>query len=111
MDEGKGKAAPQDDGDEFQPSWPKRPDAGRLSAARPRPDSPMTPYDSPDEDSPVTPAKWTSHPTSHNMSGYPVDDPQATRVLPVVEGASRFQKGRKAQAQAQPPARTRAKTK
>jgi vancomycin resistance protein YoaR len=77
--------------------------------SRPRLDPPLDPQKDAedtreqqelDATGPIAPTKWTSHPTSHNLSGYPVNDPQSTRVLPVVQGPSRFEKGKKPQPQA-----------
>ncbi|MEO8286923.1 MAG: VanW family protein [Chloroflexota bacterium] len=93
MDEGKDKAGRPQDEEDYKPSWPKRPDTGQLRAARPRLDPPVSRENAPNEAA-VSPTKWTSHPTSHNMNGYAVDDKSATRVLPVVEGPSRFENGK-----------------
>ncbi len=102
MDDGRGKAERQDDG-EFDPAWPKRPETGQSNGARPRLDPPLMPRNNAgqsgtpgraDENVQTPPSKWTSHPTSHNRQGYSLDDPQSTRVLPVVEGPSRFENGR-----------------
>jgi vancomycin resistance protein YoaR len=70
------------DKEDFEPTWPQRPDAEK---AEPEDDT------SPKADKPA-PSSWTSHPTLHNLAGSNPAYPKATRAIPLVDGTSRFER-------------------
>src|SRR5215210_6660266 len=86
--------------EEYRPRWPQRPGQtppeGEIRQARVRGsqgDGQVVPP------SPGNDSKWTSHPTSYDLSDGADDGTKETRVLPVVE-PSRFDNGRQSQAPA-----------